>query len=267
MKLATDVMAAPPSPPLLEIRQASVRFGGVQALSGVDLVLQPGEICGLIGPNGAGKTTLFNCVTRLCNIMTGTILFEGRAIEALHPREVISAGIARTFQNVGLYPSMTVLENVMLGAHHHARQRLPATLFRPRHTARAEQALAEHCYAILIELNLQTLAKERAGTLPYPIQKRVEIARALASKPRLLLLDEPAGGLTHGEVAQFGELVRRICTTHRLTVLLVEHHMGLVMNLCHRLVVMNLGRNLAEGDPKSVRSNPKVVAAYLGGSA
>jgi branched-chain amino acid transport system ATP-binding protein len=256
--------AAAPPPPLLEVRQVSVRFGGVQALADVNLALHPGEICGLIGPNGAGKTTLFNCITRLYAMSGGSILFEGRAIDALHPREVIAAGIARTFQNVGLYPGMTVLENVMLGAHHGARQSLFASLCQPRRTARAERELAERCHAILTELDLQAHASEPAGVLSYPTQKRVEIARALASEPRLLLLDEPAGGLTHGEVAQFGELVRRICASHRLTVLLVEHHMGLVMNLCRRLVVMNLGRNLAQGDPASVRANPDVVAAYLG---
>ena len=256
--------AAAPPPPLLEVRQVSVRFGGVQALADVNLALHPGEICGLIGPNGAGKTTLFNCITRLYAMSGGSILFEGRSIDALHPREVIAAGIARTFQNVGLYPGMTVLENVMLGAHHGARQSLFASLCQPRRTARAERELAERCHAILTELDLQAHASEPAGVLSYPTQKRVEIARALASAPRLLLLDEPAGGLTHGEVAQFGELVRRICASHRLTVLLVEHHMGLVMNLCRRLVVMNLGRNLAQGDPASVRANPDVVAAYLG---
>lgn len=263
MKSPLDAMAAAP-PPLLEVRQVSVRFGGVQALADVSLALQPGEICGLIGPNGAGKTTLFNCITRLYGIAGGSILFEGRPIEALRPREVIAAGIARTFQNVGLYPGMTVLENVMLGAHHHARQGLLSSLFRARDTARAERELAERCYSILTELDLQAHAGAPVGALPYPTQKRVEIARALASEPRLLLLDEPAGGLTHSEVAQFGDLVRRICASHRLTVLLVEHHMGLVMNLCHRLVVMNLGRNLAQGDPVSVRANPEVVAAYLG---
>ncbi len=264
MKSPMDAMVAPPPSPLLEVRQVSVRFGGVQALADVSLALQPGEICGLIGPNGAGKTTLFNCITRLYSLTGGSIHFEGRSIEGLPPRQVIAAGIARTFQNVGLYPHMTVLENVMLGAHHHARQSLLTSLCQPRRTARAEHELAERCYAILIELDLLALASELVGALPYPTQKRVEIARALASEPRLLLLDEPAGGLTHGEVAQFGDLIRRICASHRLTVLLVEHHMGLVMNLCHRLVVMNLGRNLAQGDPVSVRANPEVVAAYLG---
>lgn len=264
---ASNGAAAAPPPPLLEVQQVSVRFGGVQALADVNLALQPGEICGLIGPNGAGKTTLFNCITRLYGIAGGSIRFEGRSIDTLHPRQVIAAGIARTFQNVGLYPGMTVLDNVMLGTHHHARQGLFASLCQPRRTARAERHLAERCHTILAELGLQAHAFEPAGALPYPTQKRVEIARALAAEPRLLLLDEPAGGLTHGEVAQFGELVQRLAASHRLTVLLVEHHMGLVMNLCRRLVVMNLGRNLAQGDPASVRANPEVVAAYLGRAA
>lgn len=251
-------------PPLLEIDQVSVRFGGVRALNAVSLTLAEGEICGLIGPNGAGKTTLFNGITRMYDTFGGGIRFAGRAIDRIHPREVVAAGIARTFQNVGLYGGMTVLENVMLGAHHAAGQTLLGNLLRPAAAQHAERDLMARCRCILDELDLDALRDEPAGAIPYPTQKRVEIARALAARPRLLLLDEPAGGLTHGEVAQFGELVRRIRDAHSLTVLLVEHHMGLVMGLCNRLVVMHLGRNLAQGTPAEVRANPEVVAAYLG---
>jgi branched-chain amino acid transport system ATP-binding protein len=251
-------------PPLLEIDRVSVRFGGVHALDAVNLTLAEGEICGLIGPNGAGKTTLFNGITRMYDTSGGSIRFAGHAIDRIHPREVVATGIARTFQNVGLYGGMTVLENVMLGAHHAAGQSMLGSLLRPTGARQAERELMTQCRSILHELDLDALRDEPAGAIPYPTQKRVEIARALASRPRLLLLDEPAGGLTHGEVAQFGELVRRIRDSYRLTVLLVEHHMGLVMGLCSRLVVMHLGRNLAQGTPAEVRANPEVVAAYLG---
>lgn len=256
--------AQPGETPLLEIDKVSVRFGGVRALDSASLTLAEGEICGLIGPNGAGKTTLFNGITRMYDTSGGSIRFAGRAIERLHPRHVIATGIARTFQNLGLYGGMTVLENVMMGAHHTAGQSLLGSLLRPGAAHRAERELIDRCRALLAELQLDGLRDEPAGALPYPTQKRVEIARALASRPRLLLLDEPAGGLTHGEVARFGDLVRRIRETHRLTVLLVEHHMGLVMDVCHRLVVMHLGRNLAQGAPAEVRTNPHVIAAYLG---
>ena len=252
------------TPPLLQVEGVSVRFGGVRALDDVSLTLAEGEICGLIGPNGAGKTTLFNGITRLYDTSGGSIRLAGRAIDRIHPRHVVAAGIARTFQNVGLYGGMTVLENVLLGAHHAASQSMLGSLLRPAAARRDEHALVERCRAILDELDLDTQRDEPAGALPYPTQKRVEIARALAARPRLLLLDEPAGGLTHGEVAQFGELVRRIRDAHGLTVLLVEHHMGLVMGLCSRLIVLHLGRNLAQGTPAEVRANPEVVAAYLG---
>lgn len=263
MAQAAKPHAGPP-PPLLDIEDVSVRFGGIRALDQVSLALAEGEICGLIGPNGAGKTTLFNCITRVVDVSGGAIRFGGAAIERVHPRHVVGTGIARTFQNVGLYSGLTVLENAMLGGHHASGQSMLGSLLRPATTRRTEGALADRCRAILAELDLDGLRDERADALPYPTQKRVEIARALAARPRLLLLDEPAGGLTHAEVAQFGDLVRRIREAHRLTVLLVEHHMGLVMELCNRLVVMHLGRKLAQGTPAEVRANPEVVSAYLG---
>lgn len=251
-------------PPLLEIEKVSVRFGGVQALTDVNLTVRAGEICGLVGPNGAGKTTLFNCITRMCDVSAGTVQFEGRRIDMLPTRRIIAAGIARTFQNLGVYSRMTVLENVMLGAHHACGQSVMRTWLRPTRSDRSERELADWCRSILVDLGLDRVADAPAGSLPYPTLKRVEIARALAARPRLLLLDEPAGGLTHSEVTEFGELIQRIRRTHNLAVLLVEHHMGLVMNLCSRLVVLHLGRNLAQGTPAEVQSHPAVVAAYLG---
>lgn len=251
-------------PPLLEVENLSVRFGGVQALTNVNLEVRAGEICGLIGPNGAGKTTLFNCITRMYDASAGSVKFEGRRIDMLPTHRIIAAGVARTFQNLGVYGRMTVLENVMLGAHHTCGQSVLRAWLRPTYSERSERELSDWCRSILADLGLERVADAPAASLPYPALKRVEIARALAARPRLLLLDEPAGGLTHGEVTEFGELIQRIRQTHNLAVLLVEHHMGLVMNLCSRLVVLHLGKNLTQGTPAEVRSHPAVVAAYLG---
>ncbi|MFZ3288990.1 MAG: ABC transporter ATP-binding protein [Telluria sp.] len=237
------------------------------ALDNVSFQVKAGEICGLIGPNGAGKTTLFNCVTNLYRLSSGSIHFNGEKIDAVRPHDIISRGIARTFQNLGIYPGMTVLENVLLGAHHAVKERVFGALFRPGRAAREEAVLKDMCLSIIADLGLGALAGCKAGSLPYGTLKRVEIARALASRPQLLMLDEPAAGLTHAEVAEFGELVMKVRSTYGLTVLLVEHHMGLVMGICHRLVVLNVGKLLAEGTPSEVRSNPAVIAAYLGHAA
>lgn len=253
--------------PLLEVENVSVRFGGIQALSGVTLSVRPREICGLIGPNGAGKTTLFNCITRLYGIASGEIRLGGARLDSIPVRDVIAAGVARTFQNLGLFSRMTVLENVMLGAHHLSRQCLSSKCLRPRQSDRMERALTDSARSILRDLGLEGVAHQRADAVPYATLKRVEIARALAARPRLLLLDEPAGGLTHGEVDEFGELVERIRDTYDLSIVLVEHHMGLVMKLCDRLEVLHLGNNLARGTPAEIQSNPAVIGAYLGREA
>jgi branched-chain amino acid transport system ATP-binding protein len=255
------------APPLLEIEEVSVRFGGIHALSNVSLSLRKGEICGLIGPNGAGKTTLFNCVTRLVGIAGGAIRLSGERIDALPVQSIIAAGVARTFQNLGVFSRMTVLENVMLGVHHLWGGPVLKTLLQPWRTDRAEREMRDWCCSILRELGLDSVADEPADAMPYATLKRIELARALAAKPCLLLLDEPAGGLTHSEVAEFGELVTRIRERYGVTILLVEHHMGLVMNLCDRLVVLHLGRNLAQGTPAEIQANPDVIGAYLGRAA
>lgn len=249
---------------ILRVSGVTVRFGGVTALDRVSFQVKRGDVCGLIGPNGAGKTTLFNCVTNLYQITSGNIHFNGKRIDGVCPHDVISRGIARTFQNLGVYPGMTVLENVMLGAHHAVKERIFGTLFRPRRAGREEGLLQDMCLSIIGDLGLSSVAYCKAGSLSYGTLKRVEIARALASRPQLLMLDEPAAGLTHAEVAEFGELVLKVRSTYGLTVLLVEHHMGLVMGICHRLVVLNVGKLLVEGTPSEVRSNPAVIAAYLG---
>jgi branched-chain amino acid transport system ATP-binding protein len=256
-----------PDKRLLSIENVSVRFGGVRALNGVTCHVDAGEICGLIGPNGAGKTTLFNCVTRLYAIADGAISFSGARIDGVPSRRIVARGIARTFQNLGIYADMTVLENVALGAHHSDGGRFFATLVRPFAADARERRIAEWCRSILRELDLDAVADVRAGNLPYGTLKRVEIARALAAKPKLLLLDEPAAGLNHGERTEFARLVTRIRDLFGLTVLLVEHNMGLVMGLCSRIVVLHLGQVLAEGPPAAIASNPAVVAAYLGEAA
>jgi branched-chain amino acid transport system ATP-binding protein len=250
--------------PLLRIDNVSVRFGGVRALDSVTCQVNAGEICGLIGPNGAGKTTLFNCITRLYPVADGAISFSGERIDAVPARKIVSLGIARTFQNVGIYPDMTVIENVLLGAHHSHGGRFFETAIRPRLSDARERDMSAWCRSILAALDLDAFAQHRAGSLPYGTLKRVEIARALAAKPRLLLLDEPAAGLSHGERIEFGELIKRIRAEFDLTVLLVEHQMGLVMGLCGRLLVLHLGQLLAEGSPAEISANPAVVSAYLG---
>jgi branched-chain amino acid transport system ATP-binding protein len=252
---------------LLRIDDVSVRFGGVRALDGVTCHVNAGEICGLIGPNGAGKTTLFNCITRLYPVAGGAISFAGRRIDSVPARQIISLGIARTFQNVGIYPDMTVLENVLLGAHHSHGGRFFQTVMRPWTSDAQERQMTDLCRSILRAIELDRFERERAGNLPYGTLKRVEIARALAARPRLLLLDEPAAGLNHGERIEFVELIRRIRDEFDLTVLLVEHQMGLVMGLCGRLLVLHLGQLLAEGSPADVSANPAVVTAYLGEAA
>ena len=249
---------------LLRINNLSVRFGGVRALDSVTCQINSGEICGLIGPNGAGKTTLFNSITRLNAIADGEISFAGQRIDTLPARQIISVGIARTFQNLGIYPGMTVMENVALGAHHSHGGHFFQTVIQPWKSDAREREMVAWCRSLICMLDLDRFEGERAGNLPYGTLKRVEIARALAAKPRLLLLDEPAAGLNHVERIEFGDLIKRICDDFELTVLLVEHQMGLVMGLCGRLLVLNLGQILAEGSPAEISTNPAVITAYLG---
>lgn len=264
--MAVVAPAAEEGGPVLAVEKVDVRFGGIYALRGVSLNVHMGEICGLIGPNGAGKTTLFNCITRLSSVSAGTIRLHGQVIETLPRRQIIGMGIARTFQNLGIYAGMTVLENVMLGAHHLSGGRFVDALMWPGLSRQREQEIEHRCRVILADLSLEDVADVAAGSLPYATQKRMEIARALASRPVLLLLDEPAGGLTHGEVTEFGALVSRVREAYGVTVVLIEHHMGLVMSLCDRVEVFHLGQNLASGRPEEVRANPAVIDAYLGRS-
>lgn len=252
---------------LLQVEAVSVRFGGVQALDNVSFDVQSGEILGLIGPNGAGKTTLFNCVSRLCAIDAGSIRFDGRDLGRARPESIMAHSICRTFQNIGLYPAMRTLDNVMLGAHHRLGPGLLRSILRPAIAARQESAIEQEARSILDWFGLTEVADRAAGALPFGTQKRIEIARALLAKPRLLMLDEPANGLTNAEVDALAAMVLEIRRRFQLTVLLVEHHMRMVMNICDRVVVLDFGRTIADDLPAAVSADERVIAAYLGTGA
>ncbi len=237
---------------LLAVEEIRVEFGGIVALADLTFDVDAAEICALIGPNGAGKTTLFNCVSRVYEPTSGTITFDGRNLLALPAHRIARVGIARTFQNLALFPALTVLENVMVGAH-------------SRGASTREQRAEAH--ALLERLSLSPFAELRAAGLPYGTLKRIELARALAARPKLLMLDEPAAGLTHSEVDELGELVRSLRTEFDLTVLLVEHHMAMVMAISDHVVVLDFGSKIAEGRPEEIRENPRVIEAYLGTTA
>ncbi len=249
---------------LLEVRDLSKRFGGVVAVDRVSFDVSEGEMVGLIGPNGAGKTTLFNLISRLLEPDSGSIRFNGLDLLRLPAHRVLGVGIARTFQNVELFKSMTVLENVMVAEHQRLRVGVLEGVVRPPWVGRREREARERALELLRFLGLEGLAHMPAGALPFGVQKRIELARALAAGPRLLLLDEPASGLSHEELSALAETVQRIRGEMQVTVLLVEHHMGLVMSISDRVVVLNFGAKIAEGTPSEISRNPQVIEAYLG---
>ncbi|MGO9882951.1 MAG: ABC transporter ATP-binding protein [Solirubrobacteraceae bacterium] len=249
----------------LVVRDATVRFGGITALDGVSLEVGGGEVVGVIGPNGAGKTTLFNLICGFVTPDSGTLRWRGESLARISPDRLAGLGIARTLQGVGLFERLTVTENVMIGAERFRRARLGSALFGLPTSDANERALRERAQAALAQVGCADVGDRLPGSLPYAVQKRVALARALVADPELLLLDEPAGGLDTGELEELTKLIRSLGDT--IAVMLVDHHMDLVTNVCDRMVVLDFGRVIASGVPPEVRQNPDVLEAYLGRDA
>ena len=260
--------------PILEIKNLTMDFGGLRALDRLDLDVAQGEIVALIGPNGAGKTTFFNCITGIYDPTEGDMLIappgnkndvkKQERINGLKPNRVTERGLARTFQNIRLFPNMTVLENVMIGRHCRTSSGIVGAVFRSKSTVKEEKKVVEDSYNILEKIGLSTFVNEFANNLSYGAQRRLEIARAIATEPFLLLLDEPAAGMNFQETRELAELIIKIRDNEHISILLIEHDMKLVMSLSDRIVVMDYGRNIAQGTPAVIRNNSAVIKAYLG---
>jgi len=254
---------------VLIIRNLTMTFGGLKALDNINLEVRKGEIVGLIGPNGAGKTTIFNCITGVYKPVDGDIFLhppvgKARRLNGMAVHKIARLGVARTFQNIRLFSHMTVLENVMVGRHSRGQSGVIGAILRDRKTKEEEEAIVRQSYAILEKVGLNAMVNELAKNLPYGDQRRLEIARALATDPFLLLLDEPAAGMNPMETMGLANLIRGLRDEGNLTILLIEHDMRLVMNLCDRIYVLDYGEKIAEGTPEEVRTNPQVIRAYLG---
>lgn len=265
--MSTASVATTHAPSLLEVSNVVVTFGGVVALDRVSFKIPEGKVVALIGPNGAGKTTLFNCVSRLYTPDSGDILYRGQSLLATAAQHIAERGIGRTFQNLALFQNLTVTDNIRIGAHTRTRGNLIADALRLPLSRRANAASNAAANRLIDYLHLQDVAASKVKDLPFGTQKRVELARALATEPSMLLLDEPACGLNHEEVSELGEIIQKIRRDFNLTVLLVEHHMGLVMSISDHIVALNFGRRIAEGTPEQVQQHPDVIAAYLGGDS
>lgn len=252
--------------PILNLDAVSVSFGGVKAVRNVSLQLQPGELIGLIGPNGAGKTTIFNLITGSVKPTEGVISFKGRNIVGKTSDQLCHLGISRTFQNIRLFPQMTVFENVALGLHSDPHYSIFEAFVRTPNARRKEKEVEGQVHDLLALVGLEEYVQQKAGILPYGLQRRLELARAMATSPDLLLLDEPAAGMNEDECAALIQMIRHIHELKNYSIILIEHHMNVVMDLCRdsRILVLNLGETLAIGAPVEIQNNPKVVAAYLG---
>jgi branched-chain amino acid transport system ATP-binding protein len=251
---------------LLQVKGITVRFGGITALDNVSFNLPKDKVCGLIGPNGAGKTTLFNCLSRLYDYQEGDLLFDGRSITQTPVHEMANTGIGRTFQNLAMFKTMSVQENIMVGAHSKSKTGFWGGMWPTAKTRAEETDLKKRADELIDRLKLKDVAHRPVGDLPFGFQKRVEFARALASQPRLLLLDEPAAGLNHEELSDLADLIKLVRDEMGISVLLVEHHMHLVMNVSDWIVALNFGRKIAEGTPEQIQKHPEVIRAYLGGA-